>query len=95
MDVETLGRRSIEHFLASMLGVLGSYDEVHDLNVTFNPPVLGAIEGYYLSSDTMCIYVEYDGDVKDIGMISDAEIQALVDNVIALHNKKFPEFQYK
>lgn len=95
MSIKSLNRSHTERFLASMLGVLGTYDEVHDLNVMFDPPVLGVIESYYLSSDTMCVYVEFECDVVDINNVNDHALEKIVERVIALHNDKFPTFQYE
>ena len=95
MNIKSLNRSHTKRFLAAMLGVIGTYDEVHDLNVMFDPPVLGVIESYYLSSDTMCVYVEFECDVVDINNVTDNSLEKIVERVIAIHNEKFPNFQYE
>ena len=95
MSIRSLNRSHTERFLASMLGVLGTYDEWHDLIVMFDPPVLGVIKSYYLSSYTMCVYVEFECDVVNINNVTDHALEKIVERVIALHNNKFPTFQYE
>ena len=79
-----------------MLGRLGGYDNMHDLNIEYVHPTNG-IRGYYLSSDNLRIYVWFDDDreVTPIEKVSSDILQQLVDSVIRIHNKQFPEFQYE
>ena len=43
----------------------------------------------------MSVYVEFECDVVDIHNVTDHTLEKIVERVIALHNDKFPNFQYE